>query len=259
MSEQPPNPPKQPRLIPNAAYYPPPPGQPPYGGGFPPGPGGNPYGVPPQPPKKKRHIVRNVFIGLGAFILILIIAGVAGGKNSTGSSSSGNVSSPAAGETASSPAAAAAEQPSAAPSPSPSASFAAQTLLTVSGSGQYTTQKYTVGGSGDYDIYWTYGEGAMGSRVNFTISGDGGSDFNVNNPNQLGTGGSGVVHVYSDSGAHYLEIGSEGNWASRWSQHRSGPASTRPTVTGGLVRVERLRRGRSGSGTIRKATRRWGR
>ena len=40
-----------------------------------------------------------------------------------------------------------------------------------------------------------------------------GSDFNVNNPNQLGTGGSGVVHVYSDSGTHYLEIGSEGNWA----------------------------------------------
>ncbi len=35
MSDQPPRPPERPRLIPNADYSPPPPGQPPYGGGFP--------------------------------------------------------------------------------------------------------------------------------------------------------------------------------------------------------------------------------
>jgi hypothetical protein len=92
------------------------------------------------------------------------------------------------------------------------APFQAQTLLTTSGSGQYQTARYTVGGAGDYDIDWTYREGSMGTSVNFQIYGDGGSDFAVTDPNQLGTGGSGVVHVYNDAGTHYLQVNSEGGW-----------------------------------------------
>ena len=82
----------------------------------------------------------------------------------------------------------------------------------MSGSGQYQTARYTVGGSGDYDIDWTYNVGNDGPQVNFQIYGDGGSDFSVTDPNQLGSGGSGVIHVYNDSGAHYLQINSEGGW-----------------------------------------------
>ncbi len=92
------------------------------------------------------------------------------------------------------------------------APFQAQTLLATSGSGQYQTARYTVGGTGDYDIDWTYSEGSMGTSVNFQIYGDGGSDFAVTDPNQLGTGGSGVVHVYNDAGTHYLQVNSEGDW-----------------------------------------------
>ena len=40
----------------------------------------------------------------------------------------------------------------------------------------------------------------------------GGNDDAVTDPNQLGTSGSGVIHVYSDPGTHYLQVNSEGKW-----------------------------------------------
>ena len=102
-----------------------------------------------------------------------------------------------------------ATQPVAAAPPAPASG---STLLTASGSGAYTTARFTIGGSGNWDVQWTYGEGNFGQSVNFSIVGDGGSDFNFTDPNQLGAGGSGVVHVYNDAGTHYLTISSEGNW-----------------------------------------------
>lgn len=210
--------PRQPRFIPNEprpgqpydGYQPSPgyqqsPGQPPFG--YPQAPGG-PQSPPQPPPRKKRHWLRNSFLGLVALIVIIIIASVAsGGGSSTKSPSiAASPDSTGAAQKASSPAA---THPAAT---HPAAAFQAQTLLSNSGSSQYTTAKYTVGSNGDYDIYWTYGEGSMGTSVNFQIYGDGGSDFNVNDPNQLGPGGSGVVHVYNDAGTHYLEINSEGTW-----------------------------------------------
>jgi hypothetical protein len=95
---------------------------------------------------------------------------------------------------------------------SPPAPAAGSTLLTASGSGAYTTKQFTVGGSGNWDVQWTYSEGGFGQSVNFSINADNGSDFNFTDPNQLGTGGSGVVHVYNDAGTHYLTISSEGSW-----------------------------------------------
>ena len=41
------------------------------------------------------------------------------------------------------------------------------------------------------------------------VTADNGSDLNFNDLNQLGTGGSGVVHVYGDAGIHYLTITGE--------------------------------------------------
>lgn len=90
--------------------------------------------------------------------------------------------------------------------------FQSQTLLDVSGSGEYTTTKFTVGGSGDYDVDWTYSVGNDGPQVNFDFTADGDTDPNLTGPNQLGSGGSGVTHVYSDAGVHYLQINSEGDW-----------------------------------------------
>ena len=75
--------------------------------------------------------------------------------------------------------------------PSSTAPFRGQTLLDVAGSGEDTTAKFTVGGAGDYDVDWTYSVGNDGPTVNFDFDADGGSDFNLTGPNQLGSGGPG--------------------------------------------------------------------
>jgi hypothetical protein len=102
------------------------------------------------------------------------------------------------------------------PSPSRSAAFQPTTLLaTVTGSGDDTTAKFTVGGNGDYDVDWTYSQGSYPSSVNFMILEDGSYLNNFNGPNQLGKGGSGTTRVYGDAGTHYLEVLSEGDWTVR--------------------------------------------
>jgi hypothetical protein len=100
----------------------------------------------------------------------------------------------------------------AAPSAPASAAFVPQTLLSVSASGDTTTAQFTVGGSGDYDVIWSYNEGTFGQSVNFDFVGDNGRDMNLTGPNQLGSGGSGVTHVYGDAGTHFLTVLSEGDW-----------------------------------------------
>jgi hypothetical protein len=197
---QPPYPRQQePRFVPNSVQGYPPPN---HGGQFYGGPGYG--GPPPEPPRKKRHWVRNIFFGFCGFIVLIVIIGVATSHSNSGPSVAASPDSTSAASHAASPQATHAAAPAAAAKP--------QTLLDISGSGDQNTARYTVGGSGNYDIYWSYNEGNMGSSVNFDFEGDGSSDFNVTGPNQLGTGGSGVAHVYNDAGQHYLQIISEGNW-----------------------------------------------
>jgi hypothetical protein len=127
--------------------------------------------------------------------------------------------------------------------PASSAPVRPQTLLRAIGGGNYTTQKFTVGGTGDYDVYWTYKPTAdfAGQSVNFMVNADNGSDLNFNDPNQLGTGGSGVVHVYGDAGIHYLTITGEADWtvtvvspAAGFVPAQAGPAeSAAPQATTG--------------------------
>lgn len=156
-----------------------------------------------------RHPVRNTLLAAGgAVVAIGIIGSALGGSKTVPPSAPAPDASSSALSQPSSALAPAQASPSAPAQPP----FTAQTLLDISGSGSTSTARYTVGGSGDYDIRWSYSEGSFGESVNFQIYGDGGSDFNVADPNQLGTGGSGVAHVYDDAGTHYLEINSEGDW-----------------------------------------------
>jgi hypothetical protein len=104
-----------------------------------------------------------------------------------------------------------------------------QTLLQASGSGNYTTAKFTVGGSGDYDVHWTYKPSpdfaSQGMSANFSVQADNGNDMQFNDPNQLGQGSSGVVHVYGDAGSHYLTIASEADWTIRVTAISGQPAT----------------------------------
>jgi hypothetical protein len=109
-----------------------------------------------------------------------------------------------------------------------------KTLLQASGSGNYTTAKFAVGGNGDYDVHWTYKPGAgfasQGLSANFSVQADNGNDMQFNDPNQLGNGGSGVVHVYGDAGTHYLTIASEADWTITVTAISGQPAE--PEVSG---------------------------
>jgi len=104
-------------------------------------------------------------------------------------------------------------QPAARSSPAAAtARFTSRTLLDVSGSGDYTTAKFTVGGDGDYDVDWVYSVRNGLLEVSFDFIGDEGYDYNVTDPAQLGAGGSGVTHVYHDAGTHDLDVSSQGTW-----------------------------------------------
>ena len=122
----------QPQFIPNEQYT----------RQQPQGPPGAQYSPPQPPPKKKRHWVRNIFLGFAGLIVLIVIISVA--ANGGGGSSNGPLV--AASPDATAPKASPAAQRPAAP-------VQAETLLHVSGSGQYTTERFTVGGSGDYDVY----------------------------------------------------------------------------------------------------------
>jgi len=61
--------------------------------------------------------------------------------------------------------------------------------------------------------------------ANFSIQADNGNDIQFNDPNQLGQGGSGVVHVYSDAGTHYLTIASEADWTIKVTAMSGQPAA----------------------------------
>ena len=91
-------------------------------------------------------------------------------------------------------------------------------------------------------MYWTYKPSAdfasQGLSANFSVQADNGNDMQFNDPNQLGKGGSGVVHVYGDAGTHYLTITGEADWTitvtamsrttGRASGHRPPAQSTQP-------------------------------
>ena len=164
-------------------------------------PGQYPPPGPQYPPPRRTHNVRNAVLGsVGSLVLLVIGIGIGAAATSGGTTTVTN--SPAATDQAQ-------PQPSAISSarPTPTA-FKSQTLLDVSGSGNYTTQKFRAGGSGDYDVYWTYKAGSQG-RANFEFEADNGSDMNLTGPNQLGSGSRGVTHVYNDAGTHYLQVNTE--------------------------------------------------
>ena len=168
-------------------------------------------------------ILGYIFTGIAALIMIIAIA-----VGASSSSSTATASPPQ-------PASSAPAQPSK-PSVPPASRVPAkpQTLLQASGSGNYTTTKFTVGGSGDYDVYWTYKPSAdfasQGLSANFSLQADNGNDMQFNDPNQLGKGGSGVVHVYSDAGTHYLTITGEADWTIIVTAMSGQPAAPQATT-----------------------------
>ena len=109
--------------------------------------------------------------------------------------------------------------PAPAASGSASASAAAHHAVTIArfhGSGIQSTARFRVGGSGDWRLKWSYNCASFGAQGNFQVDEDKrGADFSGASVNELGRRGHGTTHVYSDKGAHFLEVNSECSWKMR--------------------------------------------
>jgi hypothetical protein len=170
--------------------------QPPYG-----------YMPPPLPPKRKRHIVRNVLLGgTGLIVAIIVIAAVAG----AGKTPAPAASSPAPVATVSAP-------------PSPAAGVGGlaavkRVLIRFTGNGIESSAPFNVG-SGPLTVHYSFNCASFGSAGNFAADLLYGNQSSLNSDDQpianaLATSGSTTTTVYpQDPGQDYhISVDSECSW-----------------------------------------------
>ena len=94
---------------------------------------------------------------------------------------------------------------------SPPAAGGPGVLARFSGSGAKTTRRFTVPGSGNWELKWSYDCASLGSKGHFAVTEDQAGTTGVT-VNELGLHGRGVTHAYGDAGRHYLVVNSECGW-----------------------------------------------
>ncbi len=159
---------------------------------------------PPRRPRRSRTALIVVGSVFGAFILIAVIAGIAGSKGHT---AVGGSTSPAA--TTAGNSATAVSTPSATRSAAPKA----RTVATFTGSGIQKTPRFTV--TATWKLVYSFSCASFGQSGNFAVLEDGGTDLNGVTVNDLAMSKSASTWAYSDAGSHYLEIDSECAWKVR--------------------------------------------
>lgn len=152
------------------------------------------YTIPPQQPKKKSHIARNILLGtIGFFVAVgAISAAVSGAKTPT------------------SPAAAATSTAVAHPAAATSAVHAAAptVVLTQSGNGMVTTSPFTV--AADWSLTYTFNCASFGQAGNFIVYVDYPSGATI--ANSLATSGGTTTYQTDAAGTHSMLISSECDW-----------------------------------------------
>lgn len=151
-----------------------------------------------------------LFSILGVFLLI-VIAGIAGGNKSSGSTAA---SSPTTG--AAEPTTAAATAPVQATTQAPATTQAAPTkkvVLSVQGNGIKSTKSFTIS-SGDYSVAYTYDCSNFGSSGNFIADVQQSGNNLLDDPvaNTLGDKGSDTTYLHDGPGTFYLSVNSECSW-----------------------------------------------
>ena len=94
---------------------------------------------------------------------------------------------------------------------SPPAAGGPGVLARFSGSGAKTTRRFTVPGSGNWELKWSYDCASLGSKGHFAVTEDQAGPTGVT-VNERGLHGRGVTHAYGDAGRHYLVVNSECAW-----------------------------------------------
>lgn len=161
------------------------------------------YTQPPQPPRK-RHLVRNILLGvLGAIVALIILVAVLAPASTTKPAASPAVTHSAT------------AQPAATQAPA-----APQALLSFTGHGSESTPQFT--STGDFTVTWAYSgnvDNSLGNAApdNFSAimnTPGQGQDTAFNGPNDIQSSGSGNQTVSGDSGSHYFTV--QANDASTW-------------------------------------------
>jgi hypothetical protein len=173
-----------------------------------PPPGTSPYAYqpPPQQPGQRRR---------WPYILLVVAAAVISFATGESAGKSGQPAAPSPGASAT-PAATA--QPAARTSYAAPSKAAAppparpHVIARFTGSGIENTSQFTIGGSGNWELRWSYNCSSLGSSGNFIVGEDNNNDLSGASVNELGPAGHGVTHVYSDAGRHYLSVNSECSW-----------------------------------------------
>ncbi len=171
---------------------------------------------PAQPPKNRRWLYVVLLI---ASAFISVVAGIWLGRTGQLGSSATAASRPPARSVPPAPSTVptTSAAPSTATSAAPSKGGAkalkpAAALGTFTGSGSQTTARFTVPGSGNWELKWSY-TCASGTAGNFIADEDGGKDLNGMNVNAAGNGGDGITHAYGDAGRHYFDVNSVCDWS----------------------------------------------
>ena len=94
---------------------------------------------------------------------------------------------------------------------SPPAAGGPGVLARFSGSGAKTTRRFTVPGSGNWELKWSYDCASLGSKGHFAVTEDQAGTTGVT-VNERGLHGRGVTHAYGDAGRHYLVVNSGCAW-----------------------------------------------
>jgi len=94
---------------------------------------------------------------------------------------------------------------------SPPAAGGPVVLARFSGSGAKTTRRFTVPGSGNWELKWSYDCASLGSKGHFAVTEEQAGTTGVT-INERVLHGRGVTHAYGDAGRHYLVVNSECAW-----------------------------------------------
>ena len=161
--------------------------------------------------EKKFHLALSGVLKFVVVTILLIISGIAIASSKNGPSGASDQTAaqsiPAPTETGST--VAAPSQPTQAQAQAPASP---QVLLSISGSGSKTTEKFTA--VSDWDLNWSYDCSNFGDQGNFQVfvyNGDGSMSFSNSGVNQLGKSGADVEH-YHTGGTFYLTVNSECGW-----------------------------------------------
>ena len=151
--------------------------------------------------KKKGHLGRNVGLGCGGLIALIVIVSIAAANGNKGSSN--NTANTAADNSPAAVVSVAADSPTPPPAPT--------VLLDKSGSGSNKTAIFTA--PSEWSILYDYDCTNFGSQGNFQVYVyDGQSELKDLPVNALSDKGTDTVFEHNLSGPYYLEINSECKW-----------------------------------------------